>query len=143
MSIATQYLTYCALNLVSVWSRAKSPGGGGAVSTKEGVATENASQLTQITRLERCCIFYSVLTILQAIVAKQTLDAFQIQMLPHKANPKTTRFIPSPSHFRLRVQPSPHFAAMPPVSSAFILSLLETILTVFVLDSTTPFFLLD
>ena len=51
--------------------------------------------------------------------------------IPHQANPKTVAFILSPSHFHLCFQPSPLFAAMPPVSSAFLLGLPATILAVF------------
>ena len=97
-----QYLTYCTLNLASDCLRAKTPGGG-AVPTKENVATENASNQPWEREGKCCRIFYSALAILQALVAIE---------------PSRTKRYPTESTWRqlAHLEPLPHqfaFTAQP------------------------------
>ena len=125
------------ISIISDWSRAKTFG-------RSCVYKRERSNHNQPRkRVGRCCrIFYSVLFWLcyRHLLLKRHQKPSRTKRYPQRANQKTARFIPSPSHFNLCVPPSPLFAAMQPVFSAFLLSLPVIILAV-LLSVTTPFFL--
>ena len=129
-----QYLTYCAINLVSDWSRAKPPGGG-AVPIKESVATENASQPTQKTRGEILLDFLPS----SGYTSRACCWKYTRSLLETSAPPKTAGFIPSPSHFNLCVSPAHFFLQRHQCLPLFFWASLRPFWP-FWLSSTTPFF---
>ena len=126
--VGPQYLTYCAINLMSDWSRVKLQGGG-AVPIYESVATENASKINP----ENERVDAAGLSTQRWLYCRPLLRKGHHKPSRNKRYPtKTTR---------RQLQPSPRFSAIPPVSSAFFWASLQPF-WLFWLSSKTPFFFL-